>query len=453
MNSQRRQFTAATMLALVFILVLPAWSQTPVVQNTLWRVVVGESDRMTTFNPEERNAFPLEGQIFYVPSWCTSTDSKVLNRYYNGPDHMDSVTPVNGYTLEGPLTCTFPTGTFLPGLAPMFEAFNPKNGDHALTHLGENLAGYTHWRPLGVMGYPRFNNQLEVLLHLQGRTIGVDSNLVAGGNTWHWTWNGLQFLNVSGYVRGMHAEVFGLLDGNGMAYESGDAYSFFPDNPATVHGAPLMTAFNNGSTQVTLAVPLELNPDTYGGDYDHPVVWQDLVLGKELTLDFGGDSSVARYRVYQYYPGPLSEVGGPSLAVYLRGIFTRYFTYDAAADQLTEITGDLPSCAPTGHFFRPVIGGVIAADASGQYAIGVFGASPSAGGTVTGFGLRPRICPQYGGGWENPESETSLSGVVMRANDEDLLTQQISSFNRYVVTNTLTNVRKSMRRLYQAGVR
>ena len=40
---------------------------TPTVLRTLYRVLVNGSDRMTSVGSDERNIFPLEGQIYHVP--------------------------------------------------------------------------------------------------------------------------------------------------------------------------------------------------------------------------------------------------------------------------------------------------------------------------------------------------------------------------------------------------
>ncbi len=446
----------------IMVICTSGWSQTPVPQGVLWRVNVDGTDRMTTAGADERDAFPVEGQIFYVPivgcGLPGTTTSKYLFRYNNGPDHMDSIRPVPGYTQEGPLGCPWLPGTSLPGLMPMFEAFNPTTGDHALTHVGEKLSGYTRWKPLGVMGYQRYNNAQEVLLHLKAGRISVDSNLVAGGNLWHWNWNGLQYLNLAGYPRGMHSQMFfEAAGGNGAAYASGDTYSFFPDIPANIHGAPLITAFNLGDVQTTMTVPLELLVDDWGGSVDNPVVWQDLVFGKELTLNFQNNPTVARYRAYLYYPAPgnQSGVGFSAPATFLRGLFTRYFAYDAVADQLTELTNQIPRCASQEQVydFVPTFGGIIVSDETGDYAMGVYGANLSVGGSINDMTLRPRICPELGGGWENPTSESSYSTVVLRAGYNGPITQEITAFNTYFVTDKLTKVRAAMHKLYLTGVK
>ena len=456
----RHKFSIGILLTCFMVILLgtSGWSQTPVPQNVLWRVNVG-TDRMTTNSAGERDAFPDDGQMFYVPSGCLDAKGAGLFRYYSGFDHRDALDAViAGYTQEGMLGCPWRVGTWLPGLEPMFEAFNPTTGDYSLTVAGEKLPGYTKRASLNVMGYKRYKNDLVNLLNIKAGQLSVDSNLVAGGNIWHWTWNGLQYLDIAGYPQGMHPEMSLWADHNwGSPHAAGDDYSYFPDIAANIHGAPLMAAFNLGNVQTTLTVPLKYNVDNFGGSVDNPVVYQDLVFGKELTLNFQNNPTVARYRTYVYYPAP----GNPGMdmwipATYLRGLFTRYFTYDTVADQLTEITSQVSPCSPysLSYEYDPTpFGGLIVSDATGSYAMGIYGVSPSAGGTMTAIVLVPRICPELGGMWENPTSETSYSHVEVLPVYEGAITQEITAFNTYFVTDKLTKVRAAMHKLYLTGVK
>jgi hypothetical protein len=85
--------------------------------------------------------------------------------------------------------------------------------------------------------------------------------------------------------------------------------------------------------------------------------------------------------------------------------------------------------------------------------MGIYGVSPSAGGTMTAIVLVPRICPELGGMWENPTSETSYSHVEVLPVYEGAITQEITVFNTYFVTDKLTKVRAAMHKLYLTGVK
>jgi len=46
-------------------------------------------------------------------------------------------------------------------------------------------------------------------------------------------------------------------------------------------GSPTVRFENQGTTQITRAVPLNWDPTLFGGDLDHPVIWDSLILGKD----------------------------------------------------------------------------------------------------------------------------------------------------------------------------
>jgi hypothetical protein len=74
---------------------------TPTTLRVLYRVLYSGTDRMTSIDFGERNAFPVEGQIYYVPDQA-GTGRTTLNRYFNAgiTDHADGTSSPAGYTLE-----------------------------------------------------------------------------------------------------------------------------------------------------------------------------------------------------------------------------------------------------------------------------------------------------------------------------------------------------------------
>ena len=148
----------------------------------------------------------------------------------------------------------------------------------------ESLPAYVP-QVLGAYGYPRYGNVAEVLLNLSAGGVTVQSNAVAGGATWRWSWNGTQFLNHNDYGREIQGTFyFGttLLNPN----EAGDQLTFRSLDQSLKHGSPILRFANQGNTQYTRAIPLNWDPTQYGGVQDHPVIWDTLVLGKDLTLNF-----------------------------------------------------------------------------------------------------------------------------------------------------------------------
>ena len=173
---------------------------TPTVLRTLYRVLVNGTDRMTTVGANERNSYPLEAQTYYVPDQ-SDTSQIALNRVVNssGTDHADTIASLSGYSQDMELGFAWNSNS-APGLSQLNEAVNSATGDYALLAPSETLAGYVP-APLAAYGYPRYGNASEVLLSLSAAGVTVQSNAVAGGATWRWYWNGIQFLNHGDYGR------------------------------------------------------------------------------------------------------------------------------------------------------------------------------------------------------------------------------------------------------------
>jgi hypothetical protein len=272
----------------------PAHPPTPTTLRVLHRVLYTGTDRMTSIDFGERNVFPLEGQIYYVPDQSGSGRT-ALNRYFNAgiTDHADGTNSPAGNTLEETLGCPWAQAS-LPGLDVLSEAVNSSTGDHALVAPSESLSGYTAGS-LGVYGYRRFLNTTEAILSLSAGGVTVESNKVAGGVTWRWFWNGMEFENHNGYGREIQAAFYydaGPLNPN----EAGDGYL------SGGNGSPTVRFENQGNTQITRAVPLNWDPTVFGGDLDHPIIWDTLILGKDLTLNFNNMGPVAKYTTHLVLP-------------------------------------------------------------------------------------------------------------------------------------------------------
>jgi hypothetical protein len=426
----------------------------PVMLRTLYRVLVNGTDRMTTFGPSERSTFPLEAQVYYVAD-AQASDRIVLNRMVNAGavDHADAVGPLNGYSIDEVLGYPWSALSLL-GLTPILEGFNNLTGDYAMLAPPENLSGYTS-QPLAAYGYPRYGNEGEVLLKLSAGGVTVESNAVAGGVVWHWFWNGVQFINNSDYGRQIQAAFYYPPDfNNDDPNEAGDYYH--RDNPITAHGSPLLRFENQGNTQYTRAVPLNWDPTVFGGDPDHPIIWNQIVLGKDLTLNFNNMGSVAKYTTHLVLPtATMGNLADP--AIYLRSNFNRFYIYDAQAKILTEVTSEMPSGCGTfhGYFYSPSFGGTIISDASGANAMGAYGVDDANGGSVNYFFMANFICSGDGPG-ESAGDTTTLGPVKGGQGGEDdnfVFPAGESTYNVYLISDLLQNVTTQMDRLYTMGVR
>ena len=203
--------------------------------------------------------------------------------------------------------------------------------------------------------------------------------------------------------------------------------------------APIVSAHNAGATQSTTSVPL-----AFASKYDsnqpclHPVVWQDALLGKSITLNFAGLGPVAKYTTTLSLPVGLlpSPLYHPVSS--LNAEFNRYWTYDAELDDLEEVF--LVDTCEDNHGFAPNFGGIIVSDQSTGFAMGVFGADVSHGGSVTTFNLLRHVC----------DDETYSRMDVIR---DAAIPAGRTTYNAYMMTGTLNQVRQYMAALFEAGVK
>jgi hypothetical protein len=421
---------------------------TPTALRVLNRLLYGGADRMASFGSAERSMFPSEGQIYYVADQPGS-DRAGLNRYVNATitDHADGVNPPAGYTLDQTLGYPW-TQASLPGLELLSEGFNSTRGDYSPMLPGESIPGYTA-SSLGVYGYPRFANTPEALLSLSAGGVTVESNKVAGGVTWRWFWNGMQFENHFGYGSEIQAAFYFGTGPSLNPNEAGDGY--FPAGISAGNGSPVARFENQGNTQITRAVPLNWDPTAFGGDFDHPILWDSVMLGKDVTLNFNNLGSVAQYTTHLVLPA----AGFGTLAMptgYLRGNFNRFWTYDAQAKRLTEVTSQVPNGCANGDLtfaFYTSFGGVIISDATGDYAMGIYGVSTSSGGQISFFGLYSYPCAV---GDTSEDAWNFNVWAAVRGNGDILFPAGDSSYNSYVITESVQNVTALMDGLYNAGV-
>ena len=415
----------------------------PLILRTLYRVVINGTDRTTTFGANERSVYPLEAQLFFVTD-ASASDRTTLNRMVSAgsSDHADAIGLINGYSVDEALGYPWSAASF-PGLTQIPEGFNSATRDYAMMIPQENLPGYTS-QPLPVYGFT-----------LSAGDVKVESNAVAGGVVWHWFWNGVQFINNGDYGRQIQSDFYYPASPNYNPNEAGDSYH--RDNPILAHGSPLLRFENQGTTQFTRAVPLNWIATVFGGDPDHPVIWNQMVIGKDLTLDFNNMGSVAQYTTHLVLPtATMGTFEAP--VIYLRSNFNRFYTYDAETKLLSEVTSQIPSgCAPNspGFLFSPHFGGAIISDASGANAMGIYGADDANGGSVNFFGISNFICVGDGPG-ESAGDTVAVAAVKGRfaGNDPNFVFPAgESTYNTYIISDTLQNVTAQMDRLYTMGVR
>jgi hypothetical protein len=180
--------------------------------HVLWRIRTGVGDRTISISSAEHDRYPLDGAIFYIPAQDHPAVGTVpLYRLFNGDDHMVSLNPhegeSRGYHVEEILG--YPFVARQPGTSELIRTYNPSTDHHSLRNSTglETEEGYID-EPLGVFGYPRYYDRSEQLLTIAGGGITVDSNEVAGGALWHWSWNGMQFINNWDNGRQIQTDIF-----------------------------------------------------------------------------------------------------------------------------------------------------------------------------------------------------------------------------------------------------
>ena len=434
----------------------PSPLPTPTLLRTMYRVLVNGSDRMTTAGPDERSIYPLEGQVYYVPDQ-SSNGRTTLNRLVNsaGTDHADAVSTLAGYSQDVILAYPW-SNPSLPAVVQLAEAFNSNTGDYALLAPSENIPGYS-LQPLAAYGYPRFGKASEVLLSLSAGGVTVESNEVAGGATWRWFWNGLQFVNHADYGREIQSAFYYGTRQDVNPNEAGDGLTFSFLDPSIRHGSPVLQFKNQGTTQITRAVPLDWDPSLHGGDQDHPLIWESMILGKDLTLNFNNLGSVAKYTTHLVLPaashGTLAMPAG-----YLLSSFNRYWTYDARSKTLAEVSAAMPDgCLSLngssfgGYSFFVNAGGIIMSDAAGVNAMGVYGVGVNQGGSVSYFAMWKFFC--WGDGPSESASDNTAWSAVYGNGTDVLFPVGESTYNIYLISDSVQNVAARMDDLFRLGAR
>jgi len=265
---------------------------------------------------------------------------------------MESLAPnEGGFSSEGILGYSWTSQSLHPGLAPITriydgQANNPWTGDHALMvaadpfHTGENFPYYSVENPLGY-GYARYLNT-DIDLHaVQGGGVTIKSNAVTGCAVWEWWWNGIQFINDYDYGRQLSASMSPYASEAFLA-ETGDNYSGQSIPVMARHSSPCLFLSTSGSSQSTLAIPLDWFPAWWGGGSNNPVIYPDVQIGKNITLNWIAPDGVDRNWPVVLYETVVNGVTLDRASVeaptgYLNGPFKIYYKYDRATQTFSEV--------------------------------------------------------------------------------------------------------------------
>lgn len=430
------------------------------VLQPIWRNFAGGNDYFSA-NASERNAYPDGGGMYMYGTLATpSGGGGPLWRLFQSssppPDNRDwwaGPTQWTIYSSGGVLGYAWNNATAVPGLSQFIDVTN--GHDHATIHAGETISGYGTPTSIPLWGYARYNNLTwnQTLNTVSSGGVTVSSSSLAGGAIFSWQWNGTEFLSTTDFGREIQSSISWNETPSGPSpnpTEAGSQYSGGAVAAKDQQGSPTLLNVNYGNEfQSTRAVPLEWNPGAFGGGQNLPVIYPNMVLGKDLYLNYQNLGSVAQYVTVLNLPNTLDVSKHPQIEIptgYLLSNFNAFYTYDAGANggagQLTSQPP--PNACITGlpYEFIPAsgFGGVIISDSTGAHAMGVYGVSPGNGGSVDYFTL-----------WNflNCNSTTKFSAVHGPS------TFQVGAhyYTAYIVSDTLSNVQAKFHQLYQMGAR
>lgn len=433
--------------------------------NIIWRGKADNWDYFSTTSITEKNQHPTDGALFYIPA-DNFPGAVPLYRLYNGiNDSMESTMQVEWYHVQQgpPLGYMWPTQNAARGLHGVARAVNVY-GEHATVKAGEILAGYSH-EDFGAFAYPRWHYFDELYLELTVGSLSVASNAAAGGAVFSYKWNGIEYVNINDNGRQLQSSVFifeNLDPAPGAPVvaiqrnptEAGAAPSnrnplqlSYYMRPEERQGSPVFLFHNDGNSQITRAIPLEFNPHFFGGGNETPVIYSDMLIGKNIELGWSGYENVAKYVTSVTVPWNLPASYGPTVeipGVHLRANFNQLVFFDAARDLcVAPVNGWPPDQNDPAR--RIVAGGPIAYDPNSQVAIAFYGVLTTHGGSVTNWSVA-----NFGAGGDS--SPLSPECTRINAVYQGALTAGENVFTSWIITGYLEDVKQRMRELYILGV-
>lgn len=297
-----------------------------------------------------------------------------------------------------------------------------------------------------------------------GITIG--SNPVAGCALWSWKWGGKEFVNQRDFGRIIQSSITvgGYYGFAPNPTEAGDRYTTPEMRPNEKHGSPCMKLFTvtaptdefpwasaETPVQSTRSVPLEWNPENLRGNRSLAIVWPDLLIGKDITLNYNKMGPVAKYTTVVRAP-KCDSCGTFSAEIptgYMTGEFELQCVYDAKTRECKPVNLE-PNGHPLGVFPASGYGGVVFATRDHRYAMGIYGVSTQMGGSILmpGGGIS-----LYHFGARDGSNPTSANTFKWAAHANSHFTGGDVRFNVYLVSGTLESVESLMTDLATAGAK
>lgn len=432
-STLRRLALATSALALAAIC-QPATSQTMQPLSIVWDLS-RTGDRFSSISTTERDANTNNGAIFYLAADNNLSAGTGIYRLFDGVlDHMDSAATSEGaYSLEGLAGYAFLSSSYVGGLSEIARLSN--GSDHVTVKAGNTVAGYSAPDYFSLYGFARYYKTNEVNNTLSAGGITIKSNSVAGGALWSWVWNGIEFIDHLDYGREMQAAVF--WQDNGVwrnPTEAGAEYSGTAIAVENRQGAPVIQNSNSGNTQTTRSIPLEFQPQLWGGGATRPIADIDMVIGKDITLDYASMGPVARYVTTVKFGSSITGTVSP-ITSWMPTSFSRFYTYDAVTQALTEVFPGSGCASGQITYSPPSYGAMIVSNSSQTAAMAIYGKAPAVGGVDDVFVLA-----------KCPNTSALVAYTTFAAQSAGTHT-----YTHFVTTDTLTNVVANVHALYVAG--
>ncbi|MGH8318460.1 MAG: hypothetical protein ACREUL_10835 [Steroidobacteraceae bacterium] len=279
----------------------------------------------------------------------------------------------------------------------------------------------------------------DSMITLSAGGVSLGANRAAGCSIWSWLWNGRQLINHRDYGRELQGSLSWVDSSHNTPNptEAGDGFKNGAPCSATVSGASLSTT----------SVPLEWNggrlAGTQGGP-DRPVIWEDMTLGKEVSLNYMNMGPVARYETELSIPRALVRGHVEIPTVYLAPELYQTVTYDARSRETLPATGARNRAAT--YEPKSGYGGIIATTSRHDFAMGIYGVVTSSGGSVSFFTATNYPGPTNGG-WNG----TSIATVKLAATYVGPIAAGRNTYTAWVISGTLDQVKRAMSALYRAN--
>jgi len=281
----------------------------------------------------------------------------------------------------------------------------------------------------------RLDSTSPPMVPLSGGGVSLEANRAAGCSIWSWVWNGKQFINHRDYGRELQ-ESLSWTDSSTNTpnpTEAGDGYK---------NGSPC-TAAVSGATLRTTSVPLEWNgmrlKGTQGGP-DRPVIWENMTIGKEVSLDYMNMGPVARYETELTIPRALPRGHVEIPTVYLGPEFDQMMMYDARSGETLSAHRGMQYEPQSGY------GGVIATTPRHDFAMGIYTVMSSSGGSGSFF-----TATDYPGSTDGAANGTSIGTVKLTATYVGPIAAGKSTYTSWVISGTLDQVKRAMTALSRAS--